>query len=74
MFVFDLLVQACAALLLIHGLWLCGDKNPQGPLEATISEVLWVIIGVVHGVWGLVALSLILAVVQARTYVQWRKG
>lgn len=74
MLMLDLIVQALATVLLIHGLWLCGDKNPQGPLEAAISEVLWVIIGIVHGVWGLVALSLILAVVQARTYVQWRKG
>lgn len=68
----DIALQGSAIVLLIVGLWLAGNKNTLGPLLAAISEVLWAFVGIAHSVWGLVVLSVVLAVVQFRAYLKWK--
>lgn len=69
---FDYILQSIAVITLIVGLWLAGNKDKRGPLLAVFSEFLWIVVGFLHGVWGLVCLSIILAVVQARAWWKWR--
>ena len=68
----DFILQAAAVGLLVLGLWLSGNKDARGPLLAAIAELLWIAVGIMHSVWGLVALSAVLAVVQARAFILWK--
>lgn len=70
----DFLIQASATVLLVVGLWLAGNKDRRGPMLAATAEVLWSVVGFMHSVWGLVALSAVLAVVQGRAYIKWKAG
>lgn len=70
----DLLVQSIATCLLLYGLYQMGNERTRGPMLAAVSEILWVIVGVVHSIPGLIFLSLVLAIVQLRNWWQWRKA
>jgi hypothetical protein len=73
LFALDVATQLIATALLLYGLYVMGNHKRRGPLLAALSEVLWVVVGIQHSIYGLVLLSVILAVMQARNFVKWTK-
>lgn len=71
MSILDLVLQLVAAALLLYGLYHMGDYKLRGPALAGLSEILWVGVGVWHGLWGLIFLSAVLTVMQARNFIAW---
>lgn len=66
-------IQLAAIVLLLYGLYEMGKVRTRGPFLAAVSEILWVVIGVMHSVPGLVILSVILAGVQGWNFVKWKR-
>lgn len=67
----DIALQLIATAMLLYGLYYMGNEKLRGPALAASAEVLWVCIGFSHGVWGLILLSSILAVMQFRNAWKW---
>lgn len=72
-FALDVATQLVATVMLLYGLYTMGNYKRRGPLLAGASELLWVVVGIQHNIYGLVLLSVILAVMQARNFIKWSK-
>ena len=66
-----LALQFFAAGVLLLGLWLMGNHKRIGPLLASLSELLWIIVFLPSHLWGGVFLSAILFAMQARNFFKW---
>jgi hypothetical protein len=71
--VIDFIVQSLAAGLLFYGLWQMGNRNLRGPFYAALAEIFTTIVGYWYGTWSIVLIGVVLFVVQARNFMQWRK-
>lgn len=67
----DFLVQLFAAVPLLIGLWLMGNKRLWGPFLAFIAEIFTTMVGISHHAWSIVLIGAVLFVVQARNFVKW---
>jgi hypothetical protein len=69
----DFIVQFLAAVPLLVGLWLMGDRRLLGPFLAFIAEAFTTAVGVTHGAWSIVLIGVVLFFVQGRNFLKWRR-
>lgn len=69
----DFLAQAAASCLLFAGIYETGNHRCRGPALATTSELIFIGVGIYHDVWSLSLVGVVLAVLQGRNFLKWRK-
>lgn len=60
-----------AGLLELLGVWSVGNKNRQGFLLCLLCNVMWIVVAMNSGVYGLIPVSLCMAVLNTRNYRKW---
>ena len=68
---FMTLISIVAAVVLLYGLKLIGDKNKLGFYVAAAAEVLWIFWGVCTESWALTGLSAVLLAMYVRNVWAW---
>jgi hypothetical protein len=66
-------LQAAAVLLLLYGSWEAGNQRIRAFAAKLLSSAAQIVIGLSLGVWGNVAIGLILVVLQSRAIYIWHK-
>lgn len=69
----DFVVQFLAAIPLLVGLWLMGNRRRSGPFLAFIAEGFTTYVGITHHTWSIVLIGVVLFVVQGRNFLKWQK-
>lgn len=69
----DFIAQVVASGLLFAGIYETGNHRARGPALATTSELIFIGIGIYHDVWSLSLVGVVLAVLQGRNFLKWRK-
>lgn len=69
---FDFFIQLFAAVPLLVGLWLTGNKRLLGPFLCFIAEAFTTTVGVMHHTWSIILIGAVLFVVQGRNFLKWR--
>ncbi len=67
------LIDILAAATGLTGLWLIGDRKKSGFLWGIVSDVLWITVGVLAFLPGLIVCCVILLFVNTRNYRKWLK-
>ena len=64
-----------AALFEISGLWIIGNKKKSGFLLLIGCSISWIILGLMHHLYGLSVAACVCFVIHVRNYLKWkRKG
>jgi hypothetical protein len=69
----DFIIQFLAAVPLLIGLWLMGNKRLLGPFLCFMAEGFTTTVGIQHHVWSIVVIGAVLFVVQLRNFLKWRR-
>jgi hypothetical protein len=69
----DFIVQALAAVLLFFGLWSMGNNQLRGPFVTMVAEIFTTAVGIMHHTWSIILIGTVLAFVQGRNFLKWRK-
>jgi hypothetical protein len=67
----DLALQLLASAMTLAGMWMIGDMSAHGFIVALASEVVWFALIIRGRLWGLLPLTIVLAVVHFRNYLVW---
>jgi len=71
--VLDFVIQFLAAVPLLIGLWLMGNRRLVGPFLAFIAEAFTTTVGITHHAWSIVLIGVVLFFVQGRNFFKWRR-
>lgn len=52
-------------------MWIVGNRKRKGFLLGFVSDLLWIVLGVSLGLWGLVTVAVVAAVINIRNYRKW---
>lgn len=69
----DFIIQLLFTITLLSGIWLTGNKQLRGPFICTVAEFLTVTVGVMHHTWSIIVIGAVLAIVQGRNFIKWRR-
>ncbi len=62
-----------AALFTIVGKWTIGNKHKTGYLILIIAAFLWLIVGIVSNLKGIIALNFVVIFIEFRNYLRWKR-
>ena len=69
----DFFIQLFAAVPLLVGLWLMGNKRLIGPFLCFLAEGFTTAVGIMHHAWSIILIGIVLFFVQARNFLKWRR-
>lgn len=59
---------------LLYGLYLIGRKDKRGFLVSAVGCAIWLLWGILHGVWSLSTVNIIFVVMNTVNYYKWGKS
>ena len=66
-------LQAATVIMTWVSSWLIGNKSLLGPLLAIGSCLLLIIVNAYAGLWILIPMCAVSAVIQGRNYIKWKR-
>lgn len=69
----DNLLQATALALLLYGSWQAGSLRLRAYAAKLLGSFAQIGVGLWHHVWGIWAIGAVLAVMQIRAIINWRR-
>lgn len=67
------MIDFVAAGLELSGLYTVGNKRRTGFLLNIAGDIVWIYVGVVAGLYGLISIAGVALVLNVRNYLKWRK-
>lgn len=67
-----ILLQGVAAMTCAISMWLMGDKSVAGPALALFSDVCFLAVDAIAGLWVLAAFTVIMLFIHLRNLLKWR--
>jgi len=69
-----IILSLFAATFEICGLWLVGNKNKYGFVLNMICCLLWIIVSIISGIYGLLISAGVMLFLNIRNYKKWSNG